>query len=66
MKYRRMANVAVLVFAACAVALGFVTAWFQLTERQAMVVAGLYLVGGLPGVLYLHFIARADGNPDRE
>lgn len=65
MNYRRMEATALLVFAVCAAVLGFATAWFDLTETQAFVVCGVYLIGGLPAILYLHFIARAQRDSSR-
>ncbi len=65
MNYRRMEATALLVFAVCAAVLGFATAWFDLTETQAFVVCGVYLIGGLPAILYLHFIAKAQRDSSR-
>jgi hypothetical protein len=48
-----------LVFAACAAVLGFATAMFDLTQTQTLVLFAVYLIGGLPAILYVHFIAKA-------
>ncbi|MEX3510782.1 hypothetical protein VVR84_14690 [Kocuria carniphila] len=65
MNYRRMEATALVVFGACAAVLGFATAVFDLTETQAMVLFVVYLIGGLPAILYLHFIAKAQRNSSR-
>ena len=65
MNYRRMEATALLAFAVCAAALGFATALFNLTETQALFLFALYLIGGLPAILYLHFIAKAQRESSR-
>ena len=65
MTYRRMEATALLVFVACGAVLGFATAWFDLTETQAFVVFAVYLIGGLPAIIYLHFIAKAQRDSSR-
>lgn len=57
--YRRMESVAILVAIVCAVGLGFAASVFGLDRTQMMVIGGLYLIGCLPAILYLHFIAKA-------
>ena len=65
MNYRRMEVAALLVFTVCAAGLGVATALFDLTDTQALVLFILYLIGGLPAILYLHFIAQAQRESSR-
>lgn len=65
MTYQRMRTVAFTSFLLCAGVLGFLTAWFDLAEGPSMLIGAMYLLGGLPGVLYLHFIAKANPRPSK-
>lgn len=59
LKYRTMRNVSLVIGMATALVLGYAVSAFDLSESQAMVVAGLFVLGIVPPNIYLHFIAKA-------